>query len=56
MTMWINRRTILLIAVIIAAAGVSLRISAQDNRISPDLYAGLRWRNIGPFHGGRLPP
>src|SRR5256886_17024041 len=19
-----------------------------------DLFAGLRWRNIGPFHGGRL--
>src|SRR5205809_7048891 len=19
-----------------------------------DLYAGLRWRNIGPFHGGRV--
>src|SRR5437899_12298374 len=20
-----------------------------------DLFAGLRWRNIGPFHGGRIP-
>ena len=19
-----------------------------------DLFAGLRWRNIGPFHGGRI--
>src|SRR5258706_13964588 len=22
---------------------------------SDDLIAGLRWRNIGPFHGGRIP-
>src|SRR5580765_3461468 len=22
--------------------------------VSPDLFAGLRWRNIGPFHGGRI--
>jgi photosystem II stability/assembly factor-like uncharacterized protein len=22
--------------------------------ISEDLFAGLRWRNIGPFHGGRI--
>jgi hypothetical protein len=21
---------------------------------SNDLFAGLRWRNIGPFHGGRI--
>src|SRR5437667_6763171 len=21
---------------------------------SDDLFAGLRWRNIGPFHGGRI--
>jgi photosystem II stability/assembly factor-like uncharacterized protein len=27
-------------------------ISAQT--IGGDLYAGLRWRNIGPFHGGRI--
>jgi photosystem II stability/assembly factor-like uncharacterized protein len=22
--------------------------------VNEDLYAGLRWRNIGPFHGGRI--
>ena len=22
--------------------------------VSPDLFAGLQWRNIGPFHGGRI--
>jgi photosystem II stability/assembly factor-like uncharacterized protein len=23
-------------------------------QINPDLYAGLTWRNVGPFHGGRI--
>jgi len=23
-------------------------------QVNPDLYAGLRWRNVGPFHGGRI--
>src|SRR5262245_52033758 len=22
--------------------------------VSDDLFSGLRWRNIGPFHGGRV--
>ena len=22
--------------------------------VGNDLYAGLKWRNIGPFHGGRI--
>ncbi len=26
----------------------------QMNAVNPDLYGGLRWRNIGPFHGGRI--
>src|ERR1700728_510759 len=30
---------------------LSLAASAQ---IAPDLYAGLKWRNIGPFRGGRV--
>src|SRR5580692_2050616 len=29
----------------------TLVISAQVN---PNLYAGLKWRNVGPFHGGRI--
>ncbi|HEV2388520.1 MAG TPA: hypothetical protein VGS20_14840 [Candidatus Acidoferrales bacterium] len=29
----------------------SLGAAAQVN---PDLYAGLKWRNAGPFHGGRI--
>jgi photosystem II stability/assembly factor-like uncharacterized protein len=23
-------------------------------QVDPSLYAGLRWRNVGPFHGGRI--
>ncbi len=29
----------------------ALPLAAQAN---PDLYAGLKWRNVGPFHGGRI--
>lgn len=25
-----------------------------QNSIPDDLFSGLRWRNIGPFHGGRI--
>src|ERR1044072_8156046 len=28
--------------------------AGSNASIAPDLYAGLRWRNIGPFHGGRV--
>jgi photosystem II stability/assembly factor-like uncharacterized protein len=31
--------------------GSTLGAAAQVN---PDLYAGLKWRNVGPFHGGRI--
>jgi hypothetical protein len=27
---------------------------ASTQPLSNDLYAGLTWRNIGPFHGGRI--
>jgi photosystem II stability/assembly factor-like uncharacterized protein len=26
----------------------------QDPAVKPDLYSALKWRNIGPFHGGRI--
>ena len=31
--------------------GSSLAASAQ---VDPNLYLGLKWRNVGPFHGGRI--
>src|SRR5277367_4332497 len=30
---------------------ITLSASAQAN---PNLYEGLKWRNVGPFHGGRI--
>src|SRR5580700_3175426 len=23
-------------------------------QVSPDLFSGLQWRNVGPYHGGRI--
>src|ERR1700739_596751 len=23
-------------------------------QVNPNLYTGLKWRNVGPFHGGRI--
>jgi photosystem II stability/assembly factor-like uncharacterized protein len=31
--------------------GLSLGAAAQ---VDSNLYAGLKWRNVGPFHGGRI--
>ncbi|HTU34074.1 MAG TPA: hypothetical protein VMF66_09760, partial [Candidatus Acidoferrum sp.] len=28
--------------------------SSAIAQVNPDLYAGLKWRNVGPFHGGRI--
>ena len=27
---------------------------SADQPVSPELFAGLQWRDIGPFHGGRI--
>lgn len=40
------------IGALVAAGGLA-RISAAP-RVDPSLYSGLRWRNIGPFRGGRV--
>ena len=48
-------RSCLLLALLAPfAAGALLALRAQPQRIDPRLYAGLRWRNIGPFRGGRV--
>src|SRR6266536_3774841 len=38
-----------------ATEGAS-RFDSVEANVAPDdeLFAGLRWRNIGPFHGGRI--
>src|SRR5947209_18997491 len=33
------------------AVGARVAVNAASG---DDLFAGLRWRNIGPFHGGRV--
>ncbi|HEX5476168.1 MAG TPA: hypothetical protein VFX12_16030 [Vicinamibacterales bacterium] len=30
------------------------RQTGPDRTVSPDLYSGLEWRSVGPFHGGRI--
>jgi photosystem II stability/assembly factor-like uncharacterized protein len=35
----------------VSVLALALGAAAQVN---PDLYAGLKWRNDGPFHGGRI--
>src|SRR6476661_8582110 len=35
--------------------GISLCVGAAIAQVpSTDLFSGLKWRNIGPFHGGRI--
>ena len=46
------RHFLFLAVVFAAAATVPMTGAATD--VSPDLFAGLKWRNIGPFHGGRI--
>jgi photosystem II stability/assembly factor-like uncharacterized protein len=36
---------------IFSLLATTLTAAAQVN---PNLYAGLQWRNVGPFHGGRI--
>ena len=37
-----------------AADAVTDNFRADQPVVGDDLFAGLRWRNIGPFHGGRI--
>ncbi len=41
----------LLIAAVNHAVGASVSVNVAPG---DDFFAGLRWRNIGPFHGGRV--
>jgi photosystem II stability/assembly factor-like uncharacterized protein len=56
-----NYRILFLVAVLgIALIRMTVSIDSVDARVAvngttgEDLFAGLRWRNIGPFHGGRV--
>ena len=38
----------------LAFSGVLVLALGASAQVSSDLYAGLKWRNVGPFHGGRI--
>ena len=46
-------RSLFVFALVLVAAA-TMPISGAATDVSPDLLGGLRWRNIGPFHGGRI--
>ncbi|HKE27322.1 MAG TPA: hypothetical protein VKB88_33435, partial [Bryobacteraceae bacterium] len=39
---------------VLAVASILASAFTAKAQINPDLYAGLNWRNVGPFHGGRI--
>ena len=38
----------------LAFASVLASALSAAAQVNPNLYAGLKWRNVGPFHGGRI--
>ncbi len=38
---------------LVFASTMALGIGSSA-QVDPSLYAGLKWRNVGPFHGGRI--
>ncbi len=51
----VHRRSALFSSVLAAVVCFTFSAVAQQaQQTSPDLFVGLRWRNIGPFHGGRI--
>jgi len=51
----IHRRQSLWWSVIVLLICMAFSATAQQTpQLNPELFAGLRWRNIGPFHGGRV--
>ena len=44
----------LLVLTLVFTAAATVPMSGAATDVSPDLFAGLQWRNIGPFHGGRI--
>src|SRR3954453_10943889 len=53
-TRWSGPLLLVLALGIPFAGGMLRQLSAQQARIDPALYGGLRWRSIGPFRGGRV--
>jgi photosystem II stability/assembly factor-like uncharacterized protein len=49
----ISRRPLILFAAILCALVVPF-VFAGDQQVEPTTYAGLKWRLVGPFRGGRV--
>src|SRR5262245_14760559 len=47
-------RTLLALAIVSPFATSLRSLSAQNGRVDPALFSGLRWRSIGPFRSGRV--
>ncbi|HLK69500.1 MAG TPA: hypothetical protein VKU19_38990 [Bryobacteraceae bacterium] len=39
---------------VLAVSSILASTFSATAQINPDLYSGLNWRNVGPFHGGRI--
>ncbi len=49
-----NSRHFLALALVFLAVAVFAPRRAAAQRVNPDLYAGMRWRLIGPYRAGRV--
>ncbi len=48
------KRTSCVASFVLALAGVLASATTAAAQVDSSLYAGLKWRNVGPFHGGRI--
>src|SRR6476619_5172512 len=52
------KRSLLVLALaaplLVGALSRAAIVGAQGARVEPGVYAGLRWRSIGPFRSGRV--
>ena len=46
--------TVSIAAALVAAFVFLPTLSARQSTVSPALYSGLKWRNVGPFRAGRV--
>jgi photosystem II stability/assembly factor-like uncharacterized protein len=49
-----KRKFVVLLGAAVLALVVIASVVVSQNTVPQDLYSGLRWRNIGPWHGGRI--
>ena len=48
-----RRLTALIVLTLSLAASLVVSLPAQAPRVNPNLFSEMRWRNIGPYRGGR---